>query len=120
MDQGLDSIPPTAQCPLFVTWDKLKGNDYHLRGCIGTLAPLQLRGALAEYARTSAFRDPRFRPIARHEIHNLRVSVSLLVNYEDCENCLEWEVGKHGIIINFRDDSKQYSGESESAGNSSI
>jgi len=109
LDEGLESIPATAQCPLFVTWDKLNGEEYHLRGCIGTLAPLQLRYALGDYARTSALRDPRFRPIAVHEIPKLRVSVSLLVNYEDCENCLDWEVGVHGIIINFSCDSKNYS-----------
>jgi uncharacterized protein (TIGR00296 family) len=110
LDGFIKSIIPTkSQCPLFVTWDTHKEGDYHLRGCIGTLAPCELRGALGEYAKTSAFRDPRFRPIALHEVPNLRVSVSLLVNYEDCEHCLDWEIGVHGIIINFVHQSKNFS-----------
>ena len=108
--QDLDSIPVGARCPLFVTWDKRKETEYTLRGCIGTLAPRELRTALSEYARISAFKDPRFRPVSLHEVPCLRVSVSLLVNYEDCENCLDWVVGVHGIIINFDYRSQSYSG----------
>lgn len=107
------SIPKSTMCPLFVTWDKRRENNstYNLRGCIGTLAPCQLRYALGEYAKTSALRDPRFRPIQIHDIPLLRVSVSLLVNYEECENCLDWEIGVHGILINFDYRLQSYSGE---------
>lgn len=108
LDAFIESLSTLARCPLFVTWDKHREGDYHLRGCIGTLAPLELRVALGEYAMTSAFRDPRFRPINLNEVPNLRVSVSLLVNYEDCEHSLDWEVGVHGIIINFSVGSKDY------------
>jgi hypothetical protein len=31
----------------------------------------------------------------------LRVGVSLLVKYEVCQDCLDWVVGVHGIIIKF-------------------
>ncbi|KAL7493906.1 hypothetical protein ACHAWT_003236 [Skeletonema menzelii] len=83
-----DSIPPTA--PI-----------YELRGCIGTLAPRQLQHALSEFAITSALHDHRFDPISLHELPLLRVGVSLLVKYEECQNCLDWVVGVHGIIIKF-------------------
>jgi len=38
----------------------------------------------------------------------LKVWVSLLVKYEECADCLDWEVGKHGIFITFLVDSKNY------------
>ena len=121
IEQALGSNHNT-KCPLFVTWDIAKhshhrhqnqNNDatktYHLRGCIGTLAPQKLRSALGEYAKISAFQDHRFSPISREEIPHLRVSVSLLVNYEECDYCLDWDVGVHGIIINFRYQNENYS-----------
>jgi uncharacterized protein (TIGR00296 family) len=74
---------------------------YELRGCIGTLAPRQLQHALSEFAITSALHDRRFDPISLHELPLLRVGVSLLVNYEECQDCFDWSVGVHGIIIKF-------------------
>uniref|UniRef100_A0A7S0AYP0 AMMECR1 domain-containing protein n=1 Tax=Minutocellus polymorphus TaxID=265543 RepID=A0A7S0AYP0_9STRA len=149
----LRSIPITAECPIFVTWDKarrptppssraaswLSGGgsnhaasgsssgtstpansdeqdsrqeedaDFELRGCIGTLAPRPLRTAIGEFALTSAFRDGRFNPIAKHELPHLRVAVSLLVNYEECSHVHDWVIGVHGIIIAFRYGSADYS-----------
>ncbi|KAL7528226.1 hypothetical protein ACHAXR_002335 [Thalassiosira sp. AJA248-18] len=129
--------PPSVDCPLFVTWSKLRSShpppllsavsssglatpatesssnitdeastqhddsDYDLRGCIGTLAPKPLKYALAEFAITSALHDQRFDPIAISELPFLRVGVSLLVKYEECKDCLDWQVGVHGIIIKF-------------------
>ncbi len=40
----------------------------------------------------------------------LSVSVSFLVNFEENLKAFEWEVGKHGIIINFNDKGKDYDG----------
>jgi len=57
--------------------------------------------AIGEYALTSALKDRRFRPITAEEISQLRVAVSLLVNYEACDHCLDWTVGTHGILIRF-------------------
>ena len=74
---------------------------YELRGCIGTLAPRQLQHALSEFAITSALHDQRFHPISIHELPLLRVGVSLLVKYEECQDFLDWVVGVHGIIIKF-------------------
>jgi AMME syndrome candidate gene 1 protein len=120
------------ECPLFVTWDKQqpsqpqqsrlmkrKGRgsddmaatttpptptimDWHLRGCIGTLSPRRVTVALGEYALIAALNDRRFAPIVRSELHLLRVSVSLLTNYEECTNVFDWIVGIHGITIQFR------------------
>jgi uncharacterized protein (TIGR00296 family) len=116
----LDDIKPETECPLFVTWEKTQSSSssssssssgYRLRGCIGTLSPRPLKQALSDYATISAFRDHRFHPIAKNEVCHLRVGVSLLVKYEICNDCLDWEVGTHGIIIKFYYDGKHYNGE---------
>lgn len=84
-------------------------DEYDLRGCIGTLAPKTLTYALSEFALTSALQDHRFNPISLHELPFLKVGVSLLVKYETCSNCHDWEVGVHGIIIKFVVKEKHYS-----------
>ena len=63
--------------------------------------PRQLQHALEEFAITSALHDRRFDPISLHELPSLRVGVSLLIKYEECQDCLDWIVGVHGIIIKF-------------------
>lgn len=80
------AIPVSAECPLFVTWDKKKAlhsgtESFRLRGCIGTLSPRPLSTSITEYAVTSALRDRRFDPIRLHEVPYLRVAVSLLVSH---------------------------------------
>ncbi|KAG0326114.1 AMME syndrome candidate protein 1 protein [Dissophora globulifera] len=64
---------------------------------------MPLHSGLKEYALTSAFRDGRFPPIAQKEIPSLVCNVSLLIEFEQAENYLDWEVGEHGIWIEFRD-----------------
>ncbi|KAL0299137.1 UNVERIFIED_CONTAM: hypothetical protein Sradi_6573500, partial [Sesamum radiatum] len=50
-----------------------------------------------------ALRDRRFPPIQAKELPYLECTVSILTNYETARNYLDWEVGKHGIIIEFTD-----------------
>lgn len=95
--------PEDTMCPLFVTWEVYDCHQYKLRGCIGTLQPKPLTTALGEYAVTSATKDGRFSPVTIPELSELRVAVSLLVNYETCADCYDWEVGAHGIMISWRD-----------------
>jgi len=104
----------TIECPLFVTWDKQKESSsnnnnnqaltvFELRGCIGTLSPKPLVSSIGEYALISALKDKRFHPVTLQELPMLRVAVSLLVRYEECEDCHDWTVGVHGIIIRWPD-----------------
>jgi len=88
--------------PLFVTW-KL-GRERRLRGCIGTFSPTSLHSGLREYAITSAVKDSRFDPISKEEFPRLHVSVSLLTNFEDGYDYLDWELETHGIRIEFLND----------------
>ncbi|KAK8809830.1 hypothetical protein WA158_000773 [Blastocystis sp. Blastoise] len=83
---------------IFVTLEKKVFKQYELRGCIGNLSPISL-SSLSEYALYSAFEDNRFHSLNASELPKLRVEVSLLYDFEDRDNVMDWEVGKHGIYI---------------------
>jgi len=89
--------------PLFVTWKKWSKShgEYILRGCIGNFSAQRLHAGLAEYAITSALHDRRFEPIAAAELPSLSCAVSLLTNFEKAKDYLDWEVGTHGIWIEY-------------------
>ncbi|XP_062029937.1 uncharacterized protein At2g38710 [Rosa rugosa] len=103
-----EEAPPPAfedgQHPLFVTWKKMvNGSEPRLRGCIGTLEPRGLVNGFKDYTLNSALRDRRFPPIQAKELPYLECTVSILTEYETADDYLDWEVGKHGIIIEFTD-----------------
>ncbi|KAF7820438.1 AMMECR 1 family protein [Senna tora] len=103
-----EEAPPPAfddgQHPLFVTWKKvLNGEEPRLRGCIGSLEARRLITGFRDYALNSALRDRRFSPIQAKELPYLQCTVSILTDYEAANDYLDWEVGKHGIIIEFVD-----------------
>ena len=86
--------------PLFVTWLK----NGKLRGCIGTFSVEQPFGTtLQKYGLIAAVKDTRFPPIEKSELPSLRVEISLLHSFEKIEDPLNWEVGQHGIEIEFKD-----------------
>eukprot|EP00347_Sterkiella_histriomuscorum_P015649 403356223 len=99
---------PDPEYPIFVTWTK--GSDSELRGCIGTFSGQRLSKILGKYACVSAFQDTRFEPMQKDEVPHLQAGVSLLVNFTEIKNPLEWEVGKHGIEIDFVANGRPYSG----------
>ncbi|CAF3741400.1 unnamed protein product [Adineta steineri] len=90
---------PDEPYPLFVTW--FIGSDKQLRGCIGTFSPMNLAHGLREYALTSATNDSRFSPISRDEYPLLSCAVSILTNFEPCSSYSDWDIGLHGIRIEF-------------------
>ncbi|KAI3470649.1 hypothetical protein Pfo_027312 [Paulownia fortunei] len=102
-----ESPPPAfdeGQHPLFVTWKKVvNGGEPRLRGCIGTLEARCIVNGFRDYALTSALKDRRFPPIQAKELPYLECTVSILTNYETAHDYLDWEVGKHGSIIEFTD-----------------
>ena len=87
--------------PVFVTWTT--GKEKNLRGCIGTFHSDYLKENLENFALSAAFQDSRFPPIKKKELPYLNCEVSLLINFEDAQNCYDWEIGKHGIQIFFED-----------------
>ena len=70
-----------------------------LRVVVGALNPLSLRSAL---------QDRRFSPIDAGELPLLECTVSLLTNFEEDLKWNDWEVGTHGIIIEFESPSNGY------------
>lgn len=62
---------------------------------------LSCPSGLREYALTSALKDSRFSPITRDEIPKLTVSVSILQHFEEAEDYMDWEIGVHGIRIEY-------------------
>jgi len=91
---------------LFVTWYK----NGKLWGCIGTFQEDLLSKNLPKYAAIAAFGDWWFSPINISEFEDLEVSVSLLTNFEQIKDPLDWIVGTHGIEIEFTKDGRVYRG----------
>ncbi|VDO89387.1 unnamed protein product [Schistosoma margrebowiei] len=48
-----------------------------------------------------AIKDSRFSPITEEEFPHLTCSVSLLLNFEEGKNYQDWQIGVHGIRIEF-------------------
>ena len=46
-------------------------------------------------------KDSRFNPVTRDELPKLHVSVSILCHFVDAADFLDWEIGVHGIRIEF-------------------
>ncbi|ROW15739.1 hypothetical protein VPNG_02117 [Cytospora leucostoma] len=101
---------PSAEYPLFVTWNKDEDGDgeYSLRGCIGTFEAQPLADGLSSYAVIAALHDSRFRRVARGELPALQCAVTLLTGFEDAAHMLDWEVGTHGVRISFRAGGRRY------------
>jgi len=100
---------PTLETPLFVTWNAKSARHGHsLRGCIGTFEPQELDEGLASYAITSAIHDSRFNPIKLSELPSLQVAVTLLTDFEDASDPMDWELGTHGIRISFVHHGRRY------------
>ncbi len=89
---------------VFTTLNRFPSGE--LRGCIGFPEPtFRIVEATVNSAKSAALKDPRFKSVARPELDNIVVEVSLLtppekVVVESPEEYLEKiEVGKHGLII---------------------
>jgi hypothetical protein len=62
---------------------------------------VNLHSGLREYAISSAIKDSRFSPITKEEFPCLYCSVSILTRFEEVQDYLDWEIGRHGIRIEF-------------------
>jgi len=91
--------------PLFVSYHTL---DHKLRGCIGTFEEKETSDLLPKYSIIAATKDTRFNPIRIDEVQGLIVEISFLTNFEHGYKSHEWEVGKHGITIEFRIGTKSF------------
>ncbi len=98
-------IEPPADSPdylkkragAFVTLKK-EGN---LRGCIGTLSPVQknLSEEIIKNAVHSSTEDPRFSPVTEDELDSLSYSVDVLNPPEKVIDKSELDPSKYGVIV---------------------
>ncbi len=91
-------------CGIFVTLQKYPGHE--LRGCIGYTEPIMpLGNGIKDVSLSSAFRDPRFRPVKKGEMKNLVVEISILTIPEliDVNDPMEYpgkiKIGRDGLVV---------------------
>ena len=71
-----------------------------LRGCIGMIeARKPLVQTVEEMAVAAAFQDPRFPPLRREELKDLRVEISVLTPLRRVADVDAIEIGTHGLYI---------------------
>jgi len=74
-----------------------------LRGCIGHLATNEALGRVVPRCAVAACSsDPRFPPIAPSELPDLAIEVSLLGPLEPIAGPQDVEVGRHGLVVQYR------------------
>jgi uncharacterized protein len=84
------------KCGAFVTLHK-KGA---LRGCIGYIVGVkEIPDAVAEMARASAFRDPRFPSLTPQEYPQVDIEISILTPLEAVGDVNDIVVGRDGLVI---------------------
>lgn len=85
----------------FVTLYKRRGGALELRGCIGRhTSDLSLVRLVPEMALASAFGDPRFPPLAKDELRDLEIEISVYRSgIEPLASPDEFVVGEQGIIL---------------------
>lgn len=82
----------------FVTLRK-SGN---LRGCIGTFDHSQpLSQNIPRMAVAAACQDPRFAPVSKTELPQIKIEISILGELEKITAIDEIELGRHGILIRY-------------------
>jgi len=85
----------SAPCGVFTTL--YRGDK--LRGCVGYIIPIRpLFHAVAETAQAAALHDTRFTPVERHELAEIRVSLSVLSPTFPIEPH-QIEIGRHGLVL---------------------
>lgn len=71
-----------------------------LRGCIGNFqSELPLFKNVAEIARASASKDPRFYPMREEDLKDFSLEISVLSPLKKTDSIEEIEVGSHGIYL---------------------
>jgi hypothetical protein len=80
----------------FVTLEK----QGELRGCIGNLVPGRpLYLTVQNAAISAAINDRRFLPVAKDELKDIDIEISVLSPIEPIADVSEIEVGRHGLVI---------------------
>lgn len=95
-DTALLTEPLKAVCGAFVT---LTSNG-SLRGCIGNIIGRQpLFATVTDMARAAAFEDPRFYPVRKDELNDIKIEISVLSPLRRISSIDEFQLGRHGIFM---------------------
>ena len=72
-----------------------------LRGCIGTTAPTTANVAweIIQNAVSAGVRDPRFPPVGKDELDQLKYSVDVLGEPEPISSPAQLDVKRYGVIV---------------------
>ncbi|MCW3490625.1 AmmeMemoRadiSam system protein A [Dethiobacter alkaliphilus] len=75
--------------------------DGQLRGCIGTIEPVQknLAEEIIENTISAGFYDPRFKPVTEEELPHLEYSVDVLSEPEEVSGSVDLDPKKYGVIV---------------------
>jgi len=85
-------------CGVFVSLHKMP--NHILRGCIGRMtANLPLLDTVRLMAKEAAFGDPRFPPLKKDELKDLRIEISALSPFSLCDDPKSVKVGVHGLYL---------------------
>lgn len=90
--------PGAPAAGVFVT---LRNPDGSLRGCIGSISPIEA-DVVAETARSAvlaATRDPRFDPVSPDELGSLSIEVSVLEPEEPAAGLADLDPAIYGVIV---------------------
>jgi AmmeMemoRadiSam system protein A len=75
-------------------------NQGEPRGCTGTILPvLPIWQACKENARSAAYKDPRFAPLAIHELDHISFEITILDMPRPFSDISQLEKGIHGLIL---------------------
>ena len=79
----------------------IKNKDGSLRGCIGTILPVQdsLEREIMTNAVSASTRDPRFPPMSLQELDNVTLSVDVLGAPEEVREGMELDPKVWGVIV---------------------
>jgi len=91
---------PKGKNPAFI-----KTSAGKLRGCIGTISATQknLGLEIIKNAVSAATRDPRFEPLKKDELKDIKISIDVLEKPEPIDNIAKLNPKKYGIIIKHAD-----------------
>ena len=71
-----------------------------LRGCIGYIQAIKpLYQTVQEMAESAAVKDPRFEPVAKEELKDLEIEISVLTPLKRITDVNQIQVGVHGILL---------------------
>lgn len=71
-----------------------------LRGCIGDIFPRQpLYKSVITNAVNAAVNDPRFKPVAKEELRNIMIEISVLTAPEPVNTAQDIRIGTDGVVL---------------------